>query len=225
MDNKSVELAARELQTRIWRNRSSLFPLGVPKPVAMLEPEIAARELGVQYEYSEGLGSWGIDHEIAGLLDQQRNLIAVSLKFPYPVMRFTGAHEIGHLYLGHPGKVMHRDRPVFDLHGGVRHDPYEREANYFAACYLAPATLVIEAYRARFGIGPPLPLTDAVAYNLVGDSAHKLMRAGPDSMLFAASVACAQRFNGRHFKSLADEFNVSTSAMALRIRELGLVVD
>jgi hypothetical protein len=49
------------------------------------------------------------------------------------------------------------------------------------------------------------------------------MRAGPDSMLFAATVASARRFNGRHFKSLGEEFNISVSAMAIRLRELGLI--
>ena len=49
------------------------------------------------------------------------------------------------------------------------------------------------------------------------------MRAGRDSMKFALTVASARRFNGRDFRSLADTFNVSVSAMAIRLRELGLI--
>jgi Zn-dependent peptidase ImmA (M78 family) len=223
MNNKEIELAARELQARIWRERTSLFPMGVPKPIDMLEPEVAARALGVQFGYAESLGNWGPSHEIAGLLDQQRGVILVSLKFDYSVMRFTGAHEAGHLALGHRGKVIHRDRPIFDIHPSGDLHPDEREANYFAACFLAPERLVIEEYLARFRIGPPLPLTDAVAFNLCGVSEHALMRAGPGSMRFATAVAGARSFNGRHFRSLAEHFKLSVSAMAYRLRELGLL--
>ena len=85
--------------------------------------------------------------------------------------------------------------------------------------------MVNDAYMERFGLGPPLPLNDDVAFNLCGESAHALMRAGPDSMQFAAAVAGARTFNGRHFVSIASEFNISVSAMAIRLRELRLIED
>jgi len=120
--------------------------------------------------------------------------------------------------------VIHRDRPVFDIEGGGR-SRYEREADYFAACLLVPRRLLEDEFDKRFHVGPPLPLTDAVAFNLCGTSAHALMRAGPSSYEFSAAVASARSFNGRHFRSLADTFNVSVSSMAIRLRELELLED
>ncbi|CAN5327095.1 hypothetical protein BH11PSE9_BH11PSE9_32530 [soil metagenome] len=228
MDRRLIELEARSLLGRIWRSQEELFPLGVPQPRHMLEPEIAARLLGYQLEYADGLGRWRrgtADFEIAGLLDQQRRLIRVSTMFAYPTIRFTAAHELGHVVLRHPGHVIHRDRPVFDLQQGNARDPHEQEADYFAACLLAPARLLTDEFKKRFGIGPPLPLTDDVAFNLCGESAHALMRAGPASLKFSAMVASTRRFNGRHFQSLAEMFNISVSAMAIRLQELHLVED
>jgi hypothetical protein len=227
MDRASIELKAWELQAQIWREKTRLFPMGAPTPLGMLEPEIAARVLGYSYDLYDGLSPWGQgrDHfEIAGMLDRQRRVIAVSTKFDYPTMRFTGAHEVGHVALDHRGRVMHRDRPVFRMDNGWR-DPVEQEADYFAACFLAPARLVTEAYQQRFILGPPLPLTDTVAFHLCGESAHALMGAGPGSLTFAAAVAGARSFNGRHFESLANLFCVSVSAMAIRLRELNLIED
>lgn len=224
MDRLKIEHEARLLQQEIWRHRRTLFPMGVPPPQGMLEPETAAAVLDYQYVYSDGLGNWGQGRdrfEIAGMLDQQRRLIAVSNRYDYPSMRFTGAHEIGHIALGHPGRIMHRDRPVFDISRGSR-DPDEQDADYFAACFLAPDKLVRSAFKARFLL-TPLKLNDAVVFNLCKESSHALMRAGPASYAFAAAVAASRTFNGDQFKPLHEAFGISVSAMAIRIKELGLI--
>lgn len=226
MDRVQIEAKAYELQSEIWRCRLELWPLGVPRPAAMLEPEVAARVLGIEFAYYESLGRFGNRSdrfEIAGMLDRERGIVAVATTFPYATQRFTGAHELGH-WLLHPGEVMHRDRPVFAVGAGNR-PAVESEADYFAACFLAPARLMRDAFNARFNTKPPLPLTDAVAYHLVRESAHHLMRAGPESYEFAAAVANATSFGGRRFVSLAEEFGLSTSAMAIRLRELHLIED
>jgi hypothetical protein len=223
-----IEAAARNLLRDMWRDHRNLFPMGKPKPVQVADPEAAARFLGMRLEYAEGLGRWtrgDANYEIAGLLDQQRSLIRVSTRFEYEVQRFTAAHEVGHVVLRHAGKVIHRDRPISEVRGAGK-DPDEQEADYFAATFLAPSGLVNSEYQERFGLGPPLPLNDAVAFNLCAESAHALMRAGPDSLLFAARVASARQFNGRRFRgSLAEHFNISVKAMAIRLRELHLVED
>jgi hypothetical protein len=226
MDRGKVEKQARLVQYEIWHKRHALFPLGVPSPLAMFQPDIAARALGVEYEHREQLGRFGQGNdrfETAGMIDRRRGIIAVSTRFPYPARRFTGAHEIGH-YVMHPHEVMHRDRPVFDAYGRAR-PPQEQEADYFAACFLAPRRLVEEEFAARFIKNPPLPLTDAVAWNLLGESAHELRGPSAGSLDFAAAVAGAQSFNGRRFKSLAELFGISVSAMAIRLQELGLVTE
>jgi len=84
---------------------------------------------------------------------------------------------------------------------------------------------VREEFEARFIKTPPLPLTDAVAWNLLGEAAHELFRARAGSLDFAAAVANARSFNGKRFTSLADHFGISVSAMAIRLQELDLVTD
>lgn len=226
MDRNYIEKQARLVQYEIWHNRSSLFPVGVPSPLAMFQPDIAARALGVEYEYRQDLGRFGQGRdrfETAGMIDRTRGIIAVSTRFPHAAMRFTGAHEIGHFVM-HPGEMMHRDRSVSDAHARAR-PPKEREADYFAACFLAPKKLVEEEFMARFTRKPPLALTDDVAWHLLGESAHELFGPSAGSLDFAAAVAGAASFNGRHFKSLAEHFGISIGAMAIRVQELGLLTD
>lgn len=57
--------------------------------------------------------------------------------------RFTVAHELGHVLLGHVGKyspLVNRE-PVLSVQGG-KEDPWEQEANVFAARLLAPACVL-----------------------------------------------------------------------------------
>lgn len=219
MDTARIEQEARRLQYEIWHKRGLLFPLGEPSPHAMLTPEIAARVLDVTYEVRDSIGG------SAGLLDRRTDTIAVSRQFGYAAQRFTGAHEVGH-YLLHPftgDRVAHRDLP---LNGGFSHgrSPVEREADYFAACYLAPARLLQQAFQVRFG-REPLHLDDLVAYHLVGARAQQLLRAPTGSLDFAAAVATAQKFDRKMFPALTEQFGMSVSAMAIRLRELRLVAD
>ncbi len=55
--------------------------------------------------------------------------------------RFTVAHEIGHLLLGHTSK--HADH-VIDVYEGIGKDPREIEANQFAAELLMPLAMLKE---------------------------------------------------------------------------------
>lgn len=226
MDYHAVEVEARTLLGRIYRREMKERP-GFLSPMQMIEPEVVAGYLGYELTREPSLGNWGSREskfEIAGLLDQQRRIIRVSLKFRHAEGRFTAAHELGHVVLGHPGTIIHRDRPIFDIPRAGK-DRIEKEADYFAACLLAPRRLIEEQFEKRFGLRAPLPLTDAVAFNLCGSSAHALMGAGPASYMFAAAVASTRSFNGAHFRSLAETFNISVGAMAIRLRELRLIED
>ena len=80
------------------------------------------------------LGAYLPDEEPGILITTQRTL---------PIQRFTGAHELGHLFMRH--------EPSFDDDGILRRAPFsrsspdliqEREADAFASMFLAPAWLV-----------------------------------------------------------------------------------
>jgi IrrE N-terminal-like domain len=219
-----IESKAQKVLGVAWRARRKLWPLSMPPPIAMLDPEKIAEALKITYVEYESLGRFGYrgeHYETAGMIDRATLIIAISTAFPRSVQRFTAAHELGH-YALHEGEMMHRDRPVNSLSGG-RRSPVDQEADYFAACLLAPARLVTEEFLKRFDTTIPLALTDGVAYELCRSSAHALMRAGPASYEFAAAVASATQFGGQRFTSLAEEFGVSVSVMAIRVRELELI--
>lgn len=60
---------------------------------------------------------------------------------------FTIAHELGHYFLSHQLK----DNSIFCsnndiIEEGSQHDPIEREANYFASCFLMPEAKIKPAF-------------------------------------------------------------------------------
>ncbi len=223
MNRASIEAKSIDLLDEICR-WEQCHRRGALSRMQMLEPERVADHLEYDVVFYDSLGTWGRGadrFEIGGVLDQQRKRISISLAFSREAGRFTAAHEIGHIVLGHPGTIIHRERPIFEITDS-RREAAEREADYFAACLLIPRSLLERAFARRFG-EQPLWLDDNVAFHLCGRSAHGVMRAGPRSYEFASAVATARRFNGVQFRSLADAFNVSTSAMAHRLQELGFL--
>lgn len=231
MTDAQIENAVRDLHARIWRARDSLWAAdAMPAPVAMLDPAVAARLLDIDFEVHAELGSrfcgggGASRFEIAGLLDRQAKKIAISQRFSPATQRFTAAHEIGH-WLLHPGSVMHRDRPLDGLEFiRVRRAPEEREADRFAALFLMPAKLVKKRLEESFGITAPLAIDDATAYWLCGSNPGFLLGADLNSLEREVAVTSARSFAGRHFDSLANYFGVSIATMAIRLRELKLVV-
>lgn len=226
MDHTEIENKARELQLRIWHERTRLWPEPIPGPLDMLDPAIAASILDIDFEYREELGRFGSDREhfeVAGMIDRKVRKIAVSRKFPPETVRFTGAHEIGHWML-HPGKIMHRDRPIKGASvATASRSSEEREADYFAACFLVPRKLAIAAFQATFQTNSPLFLNDASAYWLCPSDPASLLEANAGSLDFPLAVASAKQFNRRTINPLAGQFRVSAMTMAIRLRELKLI--
>lgn len=227
MNRQTIESNAHSVHREIWMRRKNLWPLGEPDHVSMLDPRIAARILDIEYEVRESIGGNGsreFGAQAGGLIDLRRGVLAVSAKFKYEVQRFTAAHEIGHLVL-HPwigDGVVHRDIPVSST-AENRRSQTEQEADFFAACFLMPKRLVETEFAARFGSKIPLPKTETVAFHLRIQDMRTLFSAPRSSMLFANHVANAESFDTRRFPSLAKRFGVSVQAMAIRLRELGLV--
>ncbi|HUX63732.1 ImmA/IrrE family metallo-endopeptidase [Sulfuricella sp.] len=225
MDKLEIENIALSLQRRIWEQRTAIWPDQVPSPLGMLDPEIAAHVLGIQYEHWEELtplAKQGKRVLIAGLLDRQARKIAVSDQFPDEIVRFTGAHEIGH-WLLHPGQVMHRDLPIKGLGETLSRMPQEKEADYFAACFLMPRKLVKMALETTFLVNAPFVLDDNAAFWLCPHDPDSLLRADVGSLDCALSLAAAKSYGGRHFNSLAKQFRVSVKTMAIRLKELELI--
>jgi hypothetical protein len=224
MNNDTVEQRVADLHKEIWKRKHLFFPLGAP-PEQMCQPHVAAQILGLEYIEVDGLGRFGNGRErieTAGSLDRANGVIAVSTRFSYPVRRFTGAHEIGHFAM-HEAEIMHRDRPVFDI--APNRPPHEKQADRFAAAFLAAPNLVRAEFQRRFGTKQPLPLNDTVAFYLTRGCGQELLSAPSGSLRFGIALATAQSFGTGPFPSMTSHFGVSASAMALRLRELELIVD
>ena len=191
----------------------------------MLDPKFAAHVLGVKFELVEELGKFGNSKnrfEVAGAINRQKKLIQVSKMFLPEVMRFTGAHEIGHWVL-HPNEVMHRDRPMSGPSAvrGIR-GIIEQEADYFAACYLMPPNLLRLKIKQTFDMEPPIRVNDDIAFWLCPDEPDELLRPRVDLDIREHILAGATSFQGQHFDSLAEQFHVSQTAMAIRLKEIDI---
>lgn len=224
MNQTQIEDLARQLQIEIWERRSEYWPDRQPSYFEVLDPELAADHLGIGFALRETLGKFGsgnAKYEVAGSIDRSRNLISVSRKFRTDTMRFTAAHEIGH-WLLHPWAVMHRDRPIKGMETGLEQERplIEKEADYFATCFLMPGKLVERTFSRLFGRG--FVFDDAAAFQLSPGDPEAFLRPRHRSLSRELILATARKFEGLHFKSLAEHFSVSPTTMAIRLKELKL---
>lgn len=222
---REIEAIARRLQRILWKHRSRLCSDDKISPVHVLEPSKALATLGFEViREDSSLGDIEVGGEhlgVAGLLDRDNFQIRISPRCSGEAQRFTLAHELGHVVL-HSGSSQHRDRA---LDGSAPSGPLsaeEREADIFAAAFLMPEKQVRLEFARRF-ITVPFVLSDDAAVGLGDTSSPSAQRPVPRHADLDRRLASATYFHGAHFPSLAQHFQVSEAAMAIRIRELGLV--
>ena len=221
-----IELNARTLHREILAQGKELLG-NTPSFFKVIEPETAAWYLGLQYEEVPSLGRFGQGSdrfEVAGVLDPANKAILVSTHFDFEVRRFTAAHELGHWRLHDDMAVQHRDRPIKGV--GQRSGPLadaEREADFFAACFLMPGRLVEKVFTQMFGCSiQQFPFNDQTAWLLSPNDPDSILRPEPGSRNRALALAS---FSGAKYQSLARTFNVSITTMAIRLEELGLCAE
>ena len=158
---------------------------------------------------------------IAGLVDMQAQVIAVSESFAPAIRHFTAYHEVGHIVL-HSDQlpVQHRDKSI-DLQ--TFRPPMERAADQFAAAYTMPEKWVIGDVEKRFG-QLPIKMTETFAWLLDSRATERLLdpQAG-DDLLVEHRMATATNVGGEQFDALNDLYGVTAMAMALRLKELGVI--
>jgi Zn-dependent peptidase ImmA (M78 family) len=84
-----------------------------------------------------------LDKLLGAYLPGEEAGVLITTKRPLPVQRFTGAHELGHLYMHHEPSLDDDNilrRAPFSA--GGRHSRQEREADAFASMFLTPAWLL-----------------------------------------------------------------------------------
>jgi len=218
-----IETIVRNLQNSMWRRRREIFGRDDVDHSAVLDPMLALKVVGYDVVEQESLGLYAAgkdSFEVAGVMDRDNCEVRISRRFVPTMRNFTAAHELAHAVL-HEGSGLHRDRAPDGSGIGAR-DAQEVEADIFAAFFLLPSRLVRDAFESRF-LADHFELTEATAFALTSKNSHQLrakLRGRRDT---ARLLAEAHFYDSRHFKSLAERFNVSTEVMAIRLEELDLV--
>lgn len=222
--NADIEARAKHVHKALWRNRHKIWGDAVPTdPVELLSPGIVAELLGYQYVETSGIGQHDTpDHtsEVAGMIDNEQKTISISGQFRSAPRRFTAAHEIGHAVLHRQEGVIHRDRPID--HSTPNRPITEYEADKFATYFLMPEKLVRDRFTSLFG-EPPFHINNETAFALERAPQQAVRKKYPTVSLLAKVLASTEQYNFEHFPSLARQFRVSETAMAIRLEELGLI--
>jgi Zn-dependent peptidase ImmA (M78 family) len=219
-----IEDTVRNLQLEMWAHHAELLPGHghTRSPFDMLHPWLAAHFLNLKYIEEPALDRFGramVGHEVAGFVDRSRRLIAVSTDFDSETRRFTGAHEICHFLL-HPNlENLHRDRPIKGMSHITQQQPIvEREANFGGGCFLMPRKLVEKHFKKVHGCAiADYRFTESEAWRLRPNDSASILQAQANKRNRAVALA---NYRLGVYQSLARCFDVSPSAMAIRLEEL-----
>lgn len=221
--NDQIEVKVREIHTRLWRDRGQLWPEQIPTdPVDLLDPVKALQAIGFDFLLEEGLGSIpgrSGQIEVAGVIDMNAKTVRVGRQFPEAVRTFTAAHELAHAVLHPQLDGLHRDKALDGVLQAT--DRVETEANRFATLFLMPAKLVKARFLELF-LTERFEINDDTAFALAGRSLADLGNAYETRRSLTRALAASERYNGRHFIPLHQQFRVSREAMAIRLEELSL---
>lgn len=181
---------------RAARERRRLFGLNDTQPVAdLLELVEGQLEVPVLIEQFEA-------KDIAGVLLRHASgdrFVGINADHHPVRQRFTLAHELGHLHLGHQPRV----ELARDVFGGASTDPQEVEANYFAAEFLAPRQAVTAWLEEHDEIGTVtaeaaarLALSFGIAFPT---ACYRLERAGAIGATAKRRLVAELSANGKHY--------------------------
>jgi Zn-dependent peptidase ImmA (M78 family) len=212
----------------LWNEKEKIWSSDVPlEPLKAIQPAIALKQRGFRTQTAQSLGHMKAEGkllEVAAELNRRDSTVLISNAFPREIQHFTLAHELGHVVLNHDGELLHRDIPV--ERKGYQKDVHEREADWFATCFVMPARQVRAWFRELF-VCDRFVLNDDTAFALgIGTKSlaeiGKKIRCARDLTMM---LARAMSYGGRPIPPLHRLFNVSATAMARRLEELGLVPD
>lgn len=222
---EDIENLVRKLQNTLWKHRYIIWKKNTPKSeLEILNPERVFPVIGYCYERETSLGIYETPtgaFEIAGIIDNKNKHVMISEKFDPTYRNFTAAHELGHALL-HKHDILHRDRPLDGTHNTRGRERQELQADKFSAYFLMPGTLVRRMFREKFFMDK-FVINDDTVFALNERSASEFRKRCEDLRGLSLFIANVEFFAGYTRKSLADVFNVSQGAMAIRLEELGLV--
>lgn len=226
----------------LYQRRFEIWSEPPASPFEIIEPSAAAWLENVRYKEEEEISDFVEDgsgdirlQQLAGKFDPVAKTISVARNFGPEVLRFSAAHELGHLILhaveGQEVRLF-RDPPNFDSERFKKHRPeIEREADLFAAEFLMPTNLLRKTFREYFGWETLAGVTlDEEIAGWLSASVYphqqitvrqlRTLSSRDLALLLARSFPWGGR---RPFVSLCARFRVSDIAMAIQLEDLGLV--
>lgn len=222
---QEIEFTVRELQNQLWLRRSEFFAdHSSLVPINILDPLVALASIGYRSEVVESLGEYSAEgerFEVAGIIDRSDKKVLISRQFRPVIRNFTAAHELGHAIF-HQGVGLHRDRPLDGTSSRVSRGRTEFEADYFAVCFLMPEKHICIEFARRFK-ARQFVLREDTAFALSAVDLDQLRTTLRTARDLSRLLADAKHYDGCHFLSLAEQFNVSIEAMAIRLEELKLI--
>lgn len=243
LSNEEIESKARDLQLELWELAGC--PQETKKILNAFKPSKLVGYLGYKYIELEDLGDNRFNrkkYETAGTVnhtktDNYKGTVAISLKFSAAVRNFTAGHEAGHLVLHPDQSGLHRDIPVDYVKSEIA-DYRETQANKFSSYWLMPGKLVLKEIinmLERIGGHESFLSYNAKKIESATTTVHfdenlSFWLAGGDSMKLVSAEENGSResalasFRNGVYPSLADIFGVSHTAMAHRIKELGIII-
>ena len=194
----------------------------------LTDVERIVRELiEVELHYVPTIQSSDSASEVAGFIDRSDARIVISQQFSETSRRFTIAHEIGHWVL-HPGVKHHRDRPMASsARDRNRRPQVEIEADVFAVELLMPEFAVKRRFRKRFGVAQLWrnEITEGVRaqLSLMAGREYDVSQLKGTTRSASLAISTIRSSSSRIDDSLVAVFDVSPTAMAIRLEDLGLV--
>lgn len=220
---EDIEKKVHAIHKLVWRNRHKIWLNPPSNPVELLDPLKVIELLGFKVSVEPSIGEIRVNGKIieaAGVLENEARNVRLSRNYKPEVLRFTGAHELGHILL-HEQTGLHRDRPV---DGGLRNrDALEFQADIFASRFLMPGKLLKTHFKSRF-LTESFVLNEDTAFAFRMGSYSELRFNIKSKRDLSRLLANVGQYNGLRFVSLAAQFKVSIEAMAIRLEELRLVV-
>ena len=224
--NSDIEEVARRVQLLLLKYQDTIWKENKPTaPIAFLKPDIAIEKL-LNYRIirKPSLDSYdmlGEPIEVAGVIYNKEKVVGISKKFSSTIKNFTLAHELGHAFL-HKQTGLHRDRAMDGSNVSIQRDAIELQADKFASYFLMPQKQIVRSFQDLFSMNRFLINEDSVfALNGGSLSAFKLKCRNLRDL--SRAIASAESFYGTPFQSMAEIFNVSIEAMAIRLEELDLI--
>lgn len=212
-----IEEIARNLHLALWRKEKSNSPNDTTKLLKLINSKKILKLLGYKVAYSNKIGAEFTSRkfkEIAGVCDNNQNVVAISKNYNTTIQNFTLAHELGHALM-HGEGTMFRDIPL-DGSETNQKDPFEIQANKFAAYYLMPAKLVKSEFERLFN----QPTISSREYKLANNlpPSHSI-----ELKQISQELSAIIHKNSGY--SIAYRFKVSVEAMSIRLLNLKLILE